>query len=97
MSQQQSHQRAAVGTEVTLIGSLERIVFTQPETGFMIASFLPENTRERITIKGIVFNVGEKSIVEIKGKWEVHKIYGKQLAVHEFAPVLPKSPRGIER
>ncbi len=97
MSQQQSHQRTAVGTEVTLVGSLERIVYTQPETGFMIASFLPENTQERITIKGIVFNVGEKSIVEIKGKWEVHKIYGKQLAVLEFAPVLPKSPRGIER
>ena len=97
LSQPQSHQRTDIGTEVTLIGSVERIVYTQPETGFMIASFLPENMQKLITIKGTVFNVGEKSIIEIKGKWELHKIYGKQLAVHEFAPVLPKSPRGIER
>ncbi len=97
LSQQQTQLHSDDNAEITLIGSVERIVYIQPETGFMIASFLPENMQELITIKGTVFNVGEKSIIEVKGKWEVHKIYGKQLVVHEFAPILPKSPRGIER
>ena len=83
--------------EVTLIGTIDRIVYEQPETGFLIASFLVENSLDPITIKGTIFNVSEQSLLEIKGKWEVHKTYGKQLAVKEFAPVLPQSRLGIER
>ena len=83
--------------EVKLIGTIEHIVYEQPETGFLIATFLVEDTLEPITIKGIIFNVEAHSILEVKGCWEVHKVYGEQLAVQEFAPVLPQSPLGIER
>lgn len=83
--------------EITLIGTIERIVYEQPETGFLIAHFLVEETQEPITIKGTIFNVAEQSLIEVKGRWEVHKVYGTQLAVREFAPVLPKSRLGIER
>ncbi|MBF0276864.1 MAG: ATP-dependent RecD-like DNA helicase [SAR324 cluster bacterium] len=83
--------------EITLVGTIERIVYEQAETGFLIASFLVEKTREPITIKGTIFNVSEQSIVEIKGNWEHHKTYGRQFFVKEFSPVLPKSTLGIER
>jgi len=83
--------------EVTLIGTIERVVYEQPDTGFLIASFLLDDDPIPITIKGTIFNVTEQSTLEVKGRWENHKLYGKQLAVSEFAPILPKSPIGIER
>ncbi|MBF0289674.1 MAG: ATP-dependent RecD-like DNA helicase [SAR324 cluster bacterium] len=84
-------------SNITFVGSIERIVYQQPENGFMIAIFDAEELPEPITIKGTIFNVSEQSMIEIKGHWEMHKIYGKQFFVAEFAPILPKSAVGIER
>ncbi len=83
--------------EITLIGSIDRIIYEQPETGFLIASFCEEQGKHAITIKGTIFNVSEEDLIQIKGNWENHRIYGKQLAVKEFMPVLPSSSIGIER
>lgn len=83
--------------EISLVGTIDRVVYEQAETGFMIANFIPEGKSDPITIKGTIFNVGEQSLIEVKGRWETHKTYGKQLAVAEFAPVLPKTTVGIER
>ena len=36
--------------EVSLIGTLERVVFSNPENGFLIGTFLEENTVSPITV-----------------------------------------------
>ncbi|MBF0352909.1 MAG: ATP-dependent RecD-like DNA helicase [SAR324 cluster bacterium] len=83
--------------EQTLIGVLEKIIRSFPETGFMIGGFREEKTGQYLIIKGSVFNVNENDILQIKGHWEQHRIYGKQFSVSEFMPTLPQSVEGIER
>ena len=83
--------------EVSLIGTLERVVFSNPENGFLIGTFLEENTVSPITIKGVVFEVQDQQKLHLKGNWENHPKYGKQFAVREYMTVEPNTREGIER
>ena len=75
--------------DVNLVGTLEKIVYTNPENGFLIGTFLTENSTRPITIKGIVFNTRERETLHLKGHWENHKVYGRQFSIREFMPVEP--------
>jgi len=46
--------------DVNLVGTLEKIVYSNPENGFLIGTFLTENSTRPITVKGIVFNTRER-------------------------------------
>jgi len=83
--------------EVTLIGTLEKILYSNPENGFIIGTFLIENSLRPITVKGIVYNNVVHETLNLKGHWENHKIYGQQFSFREFMPVAPKSEEGMIR
>ena len=83
--------------EVTLIGTLERILYSNPENGFIIGTFLTENTIRPVTVKGIVYNNVVHETLNLKGNWENHKIYGRQFSFREFMPVAPTSEEGMIR
>ena len=83
--------------EVTLIGTLEKILYSNPENGFIIGTFLTENTIRPVTVKGIVYNNVVHETLNLKGNWENHKIYGRQFSFREFMPVAPKSEEGMIR
>ena len=51
---------------VTLVGTLEKILYTNPENGFLIASFLIENSIRPVTVKGIVYNTMEPEALRLK-------------------------------
>ena len=82
---------------VSLVGTLEKILYTNPENGFLIATFLTENSIRPITVKGIVFNTHEHETLRLKGCWENHKVYGRQFSILEFMPVEPTSEEGMVR
>ena len=83
--------------EVTLIGTLEKILYCNPENGFIIGTFLTENTIRPVTVKGLVYNNVVHETLNLKGNWENHKIYGRQFSFSEFMPVAPKSEEGMIR
>ena len=83
--------------EVTLIGTLEKILYSNPENGFIIGTFLTENTIRPVTVKGIVYNNVVHETLNLKGNWENHKIYGRQFSFREFMPVAPTSEEGLIR
>jgi len=83
--------------EVTLIGTLEKILYSNPENGFIIGTFLTENTLRPITVKGVVYNNVIHETLNLKGNWENHKIYGRQFSFREFMPVVPSSKEGLIR
>ena len=82
---------------VSLVGTLEKILYTNPENGFLIGTFITENSIRPITVKGIVFNTHEHETLRLKGSWENHKTYGRQFSIREFMPVEPTSEEGIIR
>ena len=83
--------------DVNLVGTLEKIVYTNPENGFLIGTFLTENSTRPITIKGIVFNTRERETLRLKGHWENHKVYGRQFSISEFMTVEPTTAEGMVR
>ena len=83
--------------EVTLIGTLEKILYSNPENGFIIGTFLTENTIRPVTVKGIVYNNVVHETLNLKGNWENHKIYGRQFSFREFMTVAPTSEEGMIR
>ena len=60
-----------------------RVAYSNPENGFMIGTFLEENSNFPITIKGIVFQVKEQQMFRLEGHWESHEKYGKQFSVSD--------------
>ena len=66
--------------EVTIVGTLEKILYSNPENGFIIGTFLTENAKRAVTVKGILYNNVVHETLNLKGKWENHKIYGRQFS-----------------
>ena len=83
--------------EVILVGTLEKILYSNPESGFIIGSFLSEKSIRPITVKGVVYNTLVHETLRLKGNWENHKIYGRQFSFSEFMPVTPTSEEGMVR
>ncbi len=77
-------------------GTIERIVYYSPETGYTVCTFVPESG-EKFTVVGSFppFSPGE--MLKITGKWEINAKFGKQFKVDNFIPVLPSSIKGVER
>lgn len=83
----------------TLEGTVERIVYSNPETHYTVAQLLPEGRgrQEPVTIVGnlAALNVGET--VRAQGDWVTHKQFGRQFQVAKFESILPRTVVGIKR
>ena len=76
---------------VSIVGTLEKILYNNQENGFIIGTFVTENSSKPVTVKGILINTYEHETLHLKGSWEDHKIYGRQFSIREFMPVEPSS------
>lgn len=82
-------------------GSVDRIVFRNPESGFCVARFTPLSPDERgatsTTIVGTLPSVQTGEVLRLTGDWQVHPIHGRNFRVETFEQELPTSAEGIER
>ena len=76
-------------------GVLEKIVFKNPDNGYMVGRVRLENN-ELITIIGNVFELQCGEELEIEGKWIVNKTYGKQFEISTVKAQSPATMQGIE-
>ena len=81
--------------KVTLIGTIEKFIYSNKEHGFMIASFLEEGTKNPITIKGNMIGIEVSQKLQISGYWEYHPEYDRQLKVSEAIPLERMTREGI--
>lgn len=77
-------------------GTVERIVYYSPDTGYTVCKFALENGQS-LTIVGSFPPLSAGEVLKIKGKWEINPKFGQQFRVENFIPVLPSSVKGIER
>ncbi len=86
-------------TPDTIAGSVEKILFTNPENHYTVAQLTPESARraEPVTIVGnlAALQVGES--IRARGRWTTHKQFGRQFAVESFESVLPRTIVGIQK
>lgn len=98
-TRQPQHLDAAI-----LDGVLERVTFSNPETGYTIARVAPDRgtgrgpvsaSTELVTVVGSLLGAQVGESLRLRGRWTSHVKYGRQFEAHSYAPVLPATEQGI--
>jgi exodeoxyribonuclease V alpha subunit len=79
-----------------LEGTVEQIVYYNPENGYSVCRFEQEDGTS-LTVVGSFPPLSPGEVLRIKGKWEVNAKFGRQFHVESFALSLPTSAVGIEK
>jgi len=82
---------------VKIIGTLEKIVFKNPDSDYFIGKIRSEENHELITIVGNMIEVQPGERISITGKWVENKKYGMQLEIESFEVIIPTTTDGIEK
>ena len=89
-----------------LDGVLERVTFSNPETGYTIARIAPDRgpgrgpvsaATELVTAVGPLLGAQVGESLRLRGRWSSHIKYGRQFDVHSYTTVLPATEQGIRR
>lgn len=81
----------------TLHGTVQRVRFHNPESGWTVLTALHEETSELVTIVGVFPGVQEGEPIVATGEWRQDKKYGRQFSAESVSIVIPTSADGIER
>ena len=80
-----------------LRGTVERLVFSSPDTHYVVARLRPKDTADLVTITGRLPELKEGEEVWLEGRWRTHKRYGRQFEVERYRIEVPTTTVGIER
>ncbi len=83
--------------EVFLRGQIERITYTDMESGFTIAKVKVSGRRDLVTVVGTLLTPIPGEVIEMKGNWVNHPKYGEQFKVGQYKSLVPASVYGIEK
>ncbi len=81
--------------EKNIRGVLEKIVFKNPDSGYMVGR-IRTGDDELVTVVGKVFELQCGEELEIQGSWIVNKKYGKQFEITKVKAHTPSTTVGIE-
>src|SRR5579884_2082719 len=84
----------------TVSGSVDRIVFRNPETGYCVARFRLSDPSVRdttTTVVGAMPDVRVGEVLRLTGEWQLHPVHGRNFRVERFEAELPDTAEGIER
>ncbi len=79
-----------------LQGSVEQIVFYNPENGYTVCRFAVEG-REEVTVVGTFPPLTPGETLRLRGKWETNPRFGRQFRSDSFSVTLPASVKGVEK
>ncbi len=77
-------------------GTVESIVFYNPENGYTVCRFLVESG-DALTIVGSFPPLSPGEMLKVGGRWELNPRFGQQFKVEQFTLTLPASAKGIEK
>jgi exodeoxyribonuclease V alpha subunit len=80
-----------------LQGQIERITFTNEETGYTIAKVKVYGRRDLVTVVGNLLAPTPGEILKMQGEWSNHPKYGEQFRVVYYKSLVPASVYGIEK
>lgn len=80
-----------------LTGSIEAIVFTQPENGFTVARLREGGKKDFTVIVGVIPSIQPGETIRCMGNWKVHPSHGRQFEVIEYTVEMPCDLAGIQK
>jgi exodeoxyribonuclease V alpha subunit len=90
-------EQADIEPIVTLEGTVERIVFESPASGYLVARLRQSGVDELRTIVGRGLAVSPGETVRLRGRWVDDKKWGLQLRVESYETLQPTTLEGIEK
>jgi len=79
-----------------LEGTIEQVVYYNPDNGYSVCRFALEDGRQ-FTIIGTFPPLSPGEVLRVCGRWEMNPRFGQQFRVESFVPILPSSVKGIEK
>ena len=64
-----------------LQGQIERITFTNEDTGYTVAKVKAYGRRDLVTVIGAIVNPTPGEIIKMSGEWGNHPQYGEQFKI----------------
>jgi exodeoxyribonuclease V alpha subunit len=93
-SRQTNLERSSVNK---LEGQIERITYTNEETGYTVARIKVTGYSEPITAVGKLIAPAPGELLKMEGAWMDHPKFGRQFKVISYRTVVPSSIEGIRR
>ena len=87
---------ALITGQESVEGTVDQIVFYNPDNGYTVCRFLPEDG-EPMTVVGDFPPLSPGEGLRVKGQWELNPRFGRQFRVEHFALTLPASAKGLEK
>jgi exodeoxyribonuclease V alpha subunit len=83
---------------VTVEGAVDKIMFENADTGFVVGRLIPETGGEApVTFVGKMLSFSPGDTVRLTGRHEENPKFGRQLRVERFDLIVPSTVDGIER
>ena len=80
-----------------LSGQIERITYTNDETGFTIARVKVNGQKDLVTVVGHLISAAPGEILTMRGEWVNHPRFGEQFKVVESKTKVPATAYGIRK
>ena len=80
-----------------LSGSVEAIVYTQPENGFTVARLKEAGKKEFTVIVGTLPSLQPGETISCSGSWKIHPSHGRQFEVADYTVETPSDLAGIQK
>ena len=81
----------------TIKGSLEHIIFFNPENYYTVARIKISGSQNPVTVTGFMPGAAPGQALLLKGTWETHLKYGEQFKIDSFEITLPATIGGIKK
>ena len=83
--------------QAELSGQIERITYTDLDTGFTIAKLKVQGRPDLVTVVGNLMSPAPGEVLELKGVWTTHPKYGPQFKIQEHRTRVPATVNGIRK
>lgn len=83
--------------EDTVEGTLERIVFHNPDNQWTVARLEPSGGGPQVSVVGALVGVPPGTPLRLRGQWQDDPRFGRQFKVHSYQTCSPETVLGIER
>ena len=84
-------------SQAELEGQVERITYTNEETGYTVARVRAQEHPEPVTVVGNLIAPAPGEFMKMKGEWHNHPRFGRQFKVSSHRIVLPATVQGIQK
>ncbi|OHE74340.1 MAG: hypothetical protein A2007_02465 [Verrucomicrobia bacterium GWC2_42_7] len=88
---------SAACTQETLIGTLEKIIYSNRENSYTVGEFRADPDGTLVKIAGLLPNAQCGETLKLFGTWITHSKFGRQFKVDKFESKLPATLHGIKK